>query len=55
MDGFTRRRTLMRDFLPSDPAGLLGIPQVAISADGKTVVFMVRRYLARLYVAEGLR
>jgi serine/threonine protein kinase/Tol biopolymer transport system component len=55
LDAVTRKRTLVRELRPSDTAGLLGVPWVAISGDGKTIVFMARRYLSRLYLAEGLR
>jgi len=55
LDGITRRRTLVRELRPVDIAGLVGIPRVTVSPDGRSIVFMARRYLSRLYLAEGLR
>ncbi|HXL15752.1 MAG TPA: hypothetical protein VN972_06695, partial [Methylomirabilota bacterium] len=54
LDIRTRRRTPIQELKPEDTAGLLGIPSVAISPDGRSIVFMARRYLSRLYLAEGL-
>ena len=55
LDAVTRRRSLVRELKPADTAGLLRVRRVVVSADGRTVVFMARRYLSRLYLAEGLR
>ena len=55
MDGITRRHTLLRDLVPEDKSGLLGVRNPVVSSDGRTIAFQARRYLARLYLAEGLR
>ncbi len=55
LDIQTRRRTLLRELKPGQTAGLVGIPGVAISPDGRAIAFMGRRYLTRMYLAEGLR
>ena len=54
LDGLTRRRSLLRELKPTDTAGLLRVRSVRVSADGRTIVFMARRYLSRLYLAQGL-
>jgi hypothetical protein len=55
LDAVTRRRSLLRELKPTDAAGLLRVRGVLVSADGRTTVFIVRRHLSRLYLAEGLR
>jgi Tol biopolymer transport system component len=54
LDIRTRRREPIQELKPADTAGLLGIPSVVISPDGRSIVFMARRYLSQLYLAEGL-
>jgi hypothetical protein len=54
LDIRTRRRTPIQDLKPADTAGLLGVPFVAVSPDARSIVFMARRYLSQLYLAEGL-
>jgi len=54
-DALTRRRTLVRELRPPDTSGLLGVRNVVVSRDGRTIAYMARRYLAKLYVATGLR
>lgn len=55
LDPASGRRTLVRDFLPSDPAGILGSPKVLISADSKWCVYSFERYLSQLYLVKGLQ
>jgi Tol biopolymer transport system component len=55
LDGTSRRRSLLRELKPADTAGLVRVRAVQVSADGRAVVYMARRYLSRLYLAEGLR
>ena len=40
---------------PGDPAGMRFLQPVAISADGKTSIFLYNRTLAGLFVADGIR
>ncbi|HUJ93950.1 MAG TPA: protein kinase [Terriglobales bacterium] len=54
LDPTTGRRQLVRDFLPSDPAGILGGPKVLVSADGKWCLYSFERYLSQLYLVKGL-
>jgi Tol biopolymer transport system component len=55
LDGISRRRSLLRELKPADTAGLVRVRGVRVSADGRAVVYMARRFLSRLYLAEGLR
>jgi Tol biopolymer transport system component len=45
---------LLREFMPSDVAGILGGPTVLLSADGKWCVYSFGRYLSQLYLVTGL-
>jgi len=54
-EGRTGRLSLVREFKPADTSGLINVRSVLVSADGRTVVFMARRMLSRLFLAEGLR
>jgi hypothetical protein len=54
LDPASGRRALVRDFLPSDPAGILGSPKVLVSADSKWCVYSFERYLSQLYLLKGL-
>jgi hypothetical protein len=40
---------------PPDPAGVLEISPVLMSADGRAYVYSYRRALDELYLVEGLR
>ncbi|HEY3156075.1 MAG TPA: protein kinase [Candidatus Eisenbacteria bacterium] len=55
LDLRTRQRSLVRELRPTDTAGLVGVQTVVVSPDGQAVVFRARRYLSRLYLAEGLQ
>jgi len=54
LDPGTGHRLLVRDFLPSDPAGILQGPKVLVSADGKWCLYSFERYLSQLYLVKGL-
>jgi hypothetical protein len=41
--------------MPPDPAGVLVINPVYLSADGRSYVYSYRRVLDDLYVVDGLR
>jgi len=39
----------------NDPAGVMETPTIILTPDGKGYLYTIRRYLADLYVAEGLK
>jgi hypothetical protein len=45
----------IRKLGPSDPAGVIGIPTVRVTPDGRTWAWSYARLLSELYVAEGLK
>jgi hypothetical protein len=45
----------IRTLGPSDPAGVIGIPTVRVTPDGRTWAWSYARLLSELYVAEGLK
>jgi Tol biopolymer transport system component len=45
---------LVREFTPSDAAGILGGPTILLSTDGKWCVYSFGRYLSQLYLVTGL-
>jgi serine/threonine protein kinase/dipeptidyl aminopeptidase/acylaminoacyl peptidase len=49
------QRTLWKELIPSDPAGVENIGPIYITPDAKTCVFGYHRMLADLYLVEGLR
>ena len=55
VDVATGRRSLWKEILPPDPAGILGIWPILITPDGKSYAYSYRRVLSDLYMAEGLR
>jgi serine/threonine protein kinase/Tol biopolymer transport system component len=55
LDLSTGRREIWKELVPGDPAGITSLSPAAISEDGQTVLFGYGRYLAALYLAEGLR
>jgi Tol biopolymer transport system component/predicted Ser/Thr protein kinase len=55
LDLATGERTLWRQLMPSDPAGVERISPIRMAADGKTYVYGYHRTLADLYLVEGLR
>jgi Tol biopolymer transport system component len=56
LDVATGRRTLSREIVNADPAGLVAdYLRLLISADGKSYVYGYARTLSDLYVAEGVR
>jgi hypothetical protein len=54
LDYRTGARQLWREFQPGDPAGIGGIPGIAMTADGKIMAFNYRRFLSTLYEVGGL-
>ena len=55
LDIRTGQRTLWKQLLPSDPAGVETIGPILMTPDAKTCVFGYHRMLADLYLVEGLK
>jgi eukaryotic-like serine/threonine-protein kinase len=51
----TGKRTLWRQLMPSDPAGVENIGPILLTPDAKVCVFGYHRLLADLYLVEGLK
>ena len=49
------QRTLWKELMPSDPAGVENIGPIYMTPDAKTCVFGYHRMLADLYLVEGLK
>jgi hypothetical protein len=47
----TGKRTLWKELVPPDPAGILAIGPILITPDGKSYVYSYRRTLEDLYLA----
>jgi eukaryotic-like serine/threonine-protein kinase len=55
LDIDTGKRTLWRQLLPSDPAGVETIGPILMTPDAQTCIFGYHRMLADLYLVEGLK
>ncbi len=55
VDIATGARTLFKQIVPADPAGVQSIPSVRFSADGKSYAYTLGRFLSDLYVVDGLK
>ena len=55
LDVQTGKRTLWKQLMPSDPAGVETIGPILMTPDAKTCVFGYHRMLADLYLVEGLK
>jgi Tol biopolymer transport system component len=55
LDIATGKRTLWRQLVPSDPAGVETIGPILLSPDAKTCVYGYHRTLSDLYLVEGLK
>lgn len=55
LDLATGRRELWKTFTRADPAGVIGVGPILLSADGRSYVYSYRRILDDLYVVTGLR
>jgi dipeptidyl aminopeptidase/acylaminoacyl peptidase len=55
LDIQTGRRTLWKQLLPSDPAGVETIGPILMTPDARTCIFGYHRMLADLYLVEGLK
>jgi serine/threonine protein kinase/Tol biopolymer transport system component len=55
LDVQSGQRTLWKELMPSDPAGVENIGPIYMTPDAKSCVFGYHRMLADLYLVEGLR
>ena len=55
LDLRTGRKDLIKDFMPSDPAGILGPIHISMTADARTYVCGVSRTFSSLFLVEGLK
>jgi eukaryotic-like serine/threonine-protein kinase len=55
LDLHTGQRTLWKELMPTDPAGVETIGPILMTPDAKTCVFGYHRMLADLYLVEGLK
>jgi eukaryotic-like serine/threonine-protein kinase len=55
LDVHTGKRTLWKQLMPSDPAGVETIGPIIMTPDAKMCVFGYHRMLADLYLVEGLK
>ena len=51
----TGKETLLHTIKPADPAGVQGVANIQISADGQTYVYCLHRRLSTLFVVDGLK
>jgi len=55
IDFRTGQRTLWRELLPSDPAGVETIGPILMTPDAKTCIYGYQRTLSDLYLVDGLK
>ncbi len=55
LDVQTGQRTLWKELMPYDPAGVENIGPILMTPDAKTCIFGYHRMLADLYLVEGLK
>ncbi|HUK24861.1 MAG TPA: protein kinase [Terriglobales bacterium] len=55
LDVNTGKRTLWKQLVPADPAGVATLGPILVTPDGKTYVYGFHRTLADLYLVEGLK
>ncbi len=55
LDPQTGKRDIWRKLAPAEPAGVIDIGPMFISADARAYVYSYRRVLGTLYLAQGLR
>jgi serine/threonine protein kinase/Tol biopolymer transport system component len=55
LDLQTGQRTLWKELMPVDPAGVENIGPILMTPDAKTCIFGYHRMLADLYLVEGLK
>jgi hypothetical protein len=55
IDIATGKREFVQDIAPADPAGVMSLPVIRFSADGKSYAYSTGRQLSDLYVVDGLK
>jgi hypothetical protein len=55
LDPATGRRESWRELGPPDQAGVVGVGNIAITADGRAYAYNYARQLSDLYVVAGLQ
>ena len=55
VDIATGRRELVQEIAPADPSGVMSLPVIKFSADGKSYAYSTGRLLSDLYVVDGLK
>ena len=55
LDYRTGERTLWRQFAPTDPAGISGFHQIAMTPDGRVVAYNYLRALGTAFVVSGVK
>jgi outer membrane protein assembly factor BamB len=55
VDMTTGERSLWKELVPPDPAGVLTMGPILMTPDGKSYVYSYRRTLDELFLLEGLR
>ena len=51
----TGQKTLLKELVPPDPAGIDHVAPVLIALDGKSYIYGYNRNLSDLYLVEGLK
>jgi sugar lactone lactonase YvrE len=54
-DPVTGRKELLKEVMPSDPAGVFRPNAFYITPDGKGYAYSVSRYFSDLYLVKGLK
>jgi hypothetical protein len=55
IDASSKKRELWRELMPSDPAGVVSIRTIRVTADGASCFYGYTRHLSNLYLLEGVR
>ncbi len=55
VDLATGKRELVQEIAPADPSGVISLPVIRFSADGKSYAYSTGRLLSDLYVVDGLK
>ena len=55
IDMATRAVTPWKELMPGNATGIVRVPNVDLSADGRSYVYTYSQRLSELYLAEGLR
>ena len=55
VDVATGVRRLFKELTPPDPAGILALGPIRLSADGESYVYSYRRIIDTLFVVDGVR